>query len=286
MSARTAAGRPARKSGKPKAQPSPRARTASPRSFVSDITIEHGPAEMLGRFFLKADTAARRRDVFLSFISPEEMLEINKRNADTWRPILPLFNPQSSILTEDNCYCMAGRNAKGEVIATQAGRLLPWTGTNFHEEASSMRLFYTDPAGMKAEGEAVIVTAPAAKTLTGSVVFSGAIWYRPDYRGRQLPSIIPYISRAYAYTRWKQDTTISIMAQDVHQRGMAERSGYANVDWEVLLRRTPVIPEGDLHCALVWMDSDFLLKGTADFLAGFDSEVDAWVGQRRDQKYG
>jgi hypothetical protein len=276
----------ARKGSKSAPQPRRRARPAEPRSFVSDITIEHGPADMLGRFFLKADTAARQRDVFLSFITPEEMLEINKANADTWRPVLPLFNPESSVLNEDNCYCMAGRNAKGEIIATQAGRLLPWSGTTFHDEASSLRLFYTEPEGMKAEGEEVIVTAPAARTLTGSVVFSGAIWYRPDYRGRQLPSIIPYISRAYAYTRWKQECTMSIMAQDVHARGMAERSGYNNVDWEVLLRRTPVIPDGDLHCAMVWMDSNFLLKGTADFLAGFDAQVDGRVGKRGDQKYG
>ena len=37
------------------------------RPLLSDIMVEHGPIDLLGRLFLKADTSARKRGVTLSF---------------------------------------------------------------------------------------------------------------------------------------------------------------------------------------------------------------------------
>jgi hypothetical protein len=257
-----------------------------PRALINEITIEHGPADLLGRFFLKADTAARRRGVALSFASMQDLIAVNRANPDTWRPILPLFNPESGGITGDNCFCILGRNAQGDIVATQAARLYRWAATSFHEEATSLRLFYSDPARSKGEHEEVEVTAPAAKELSGAVIFAGGIWYRPDHRGQGLPNILPWLCRAYAYTRWRHDFSLSIMAEDVYKRGMAQRSGYAKADWEVWLRRTPVHPQGDIRCALVWMDERDLLEGVAGFLSGFDAQVDAGVDQRRAQQHG
>lgn len=265
----------------------PTAELPAPRPLLSDITIEHGPADLLGRFFLKADTAARRRDVTLSFARMQDLIAINRSNPETWRPILPLFDPECGGITDDNSFCIFGHNAKGEIVATQAARLYRWSAdTSFHEEASSLRLFYADPAHTKGEREEVEVTAPVARQISGAVIFAGGIWYRPDYRGRGLPYILPWLSRAYAYTRWQHDFSLSIMAEEIYKRGMAQRSGYTKVDWEVWLRRTPVDPTGEIRCALVYMDSGELLEGVADFLARFDAQVDTRVDQRRAQQHG
>jgi hypothetical protein len=66
---------------------------------------------------------------------------------------------------------------------------------------------------------------------------------------------------------------------------MARRSGYSKADWEVWLRRTPVDPEGDVRCALVYMDAAELLDGAANFLGRFDTQVDAGVDQRRAEQH-
>jgi hypothetical protein len=277
----------ARKTGSAVASaPAAAAQAEPPRPLISDITVEHGPADLLGRFFLKADTAARRRDVTLSFAPMQELIAINQANPETWRPLLPLFDPACGGITEDNSFCILGRNARGEVVATQAARLYRWRETSFHEEASSLRLFYADPESARGERERVEVTAPAAREITGAVIFAGGIWYRPDYRGRGLPYILPWLSRAYAYTRWRHDFSISIMAEEVYARGMAQRSGYSKADWEVWLRHTPVDPAGEIRCALVYMAADELLAGVADFLARFDAQVDADAGERRAQQHG
>jgi hypothetical protein len=251
------------------------------RPLISDITVEHGPPDLLGRFFLKADTAARSRGVTLSFGPMQELIDVNRSNPETWRPILPLFDPACGGIDDENSFCIFGHNAKGEIVATQAARLYRWQDTSFHEEASSLRLFYADPDQHRSETERVEVTAPIAKELSGSVIFAGGIWYRPDYRNVGLPYILPWLSRAYAYTRWNHDFSTSIMAEEVYARGMARRSGYTKADWEVWLRHTPVHPTGNIRCALVWMDEDDLLNGVEEFLGGFDAQVDARVDQRR-----
>jgi hypothetical protein len=38
---------------------------------------------LLGRYFLKADHAARERGVYLSLASLEELMEINRQNLDS-----------------------------------------------------------------------------------------------------------------------------------------------------------------------------------------------------------
>ena len=153
--------RPCRRHGR---RPDRRFRLRAPlRPLLSDITVEHGPADLLGRFFLKADTAARQRGITLSFAPMQDLVEVNRRNRETWRPLLPLFDPASGGITDDNSFCILGRNAKGEVVATQAARLYDWADTSFHEEAASLRLFYADPARLKSEREQVEVTAPAAQ---------------------------------------------------------------------------------------------------------------------------
>jgi hypothetical protein len=262
-------------------EPEVQAPVAPPRPLITDITIEHGPVDLLGPFFLKADTAARRRDVHLSFAPMQALVDANHRNHRTWRPLLPLFDPSVNGAAEEDMFCIVGRNALGDIVATQAARLYRWDGTTFHDEAESLRLFYADPAALKRSSEAVAVTAPAARRITGRVVFAGGAWYRPDFRGRQLAQILTRISRAYAYTRWKHDYHTSIMAEEVCRGGMPERSGYTKVDWEVMLKRTVVHPEGDVRCGLTWMESSEFLGGIADFMARFDTQVDVGVDKRR-----
>jgi hypothetical protein len=267
----------------PQSQPVP----PRPRPLLSDITIEHGPADLLGRFFLKADTAARERGVFLSFAPLENLVEVNCRNRDTWRPLLPLFDPAVGGATSEDSFCIVGRNARGDIVATQAARLYRWDDTTFHEEAESLRLLYADPARSKRPGESIEVTAQDAKRVTGLVIFGGGAWYRPDYRGLQLAQILTRISRACAYTRWKHDYTMSVMVEAMQARtGMAAKSGYSKMDWAVTFNDSVCGPGEAIRCALVWMDTEEMLAGIEDFLVGFDAQVDAGVDERRSKQHG
>lgn len=269
---------PVRQSSAPAHKGAAPATAPARHKLLSDINLDFGPRDLLGRFFLKADTAARHRGISLSFAPVQTLLEVNRSNADTWRPLLPIFQPALSGVTDETGFAIIGRNLAGDVVVTQGACLYDWRHTNFKEEAESLRLFYSAPERMAQPGEACPVTAPAASKLSGRVVFSGAVWVRPDYRGRLVTAILPRISRAAAYTRWASDVTLTIMAEAVVKGGVAERAGYRNVDWDLTLVNSPV--GRHIRCALLWMRSRDMLEDLGAFDSSAGSEIDPIVGRR------
>jgi predicted nucleic acid-binding Zn ribbon protein len=225
------------------------------------LKIKYGPVGLLGRFFLWADTAARDRGVTLFVASLQDLADVNKTNSETWRPLLPIFDPVLGGITPETGLVLIGRDKSGQVVATQAARVYDWSRTTLEDEAASLRMFYADPDAAFARGDRCEITTPVARKIAGRVVFSGAGWYRRDFRGKGLATILPRISRAYALTRWNSDFTFSVIADAVIAGGMAERSGYTRVERSCV--DFVVSPVGAARCALVWMQPDELLADLA-----------------------
>jgi aspartate/methionine/tyrosine aminotransferase len=259
-------------SGEPSSREKPMRNDRAP-SFVSQLQLEYGPLDQLGKFFASAYSAALDYGVHVAFGSFAQLLEVNLANQASWRAIIPTFDPRYSDLDQDTAFCLLGYNAQGEVVATQACRLFTWTNSNFFEAAQNLRLFYANPERDKRPGEICDVTAESARAIGGRVAFSGGGWYRPDYRGKFLSLILPRISRAYAFSRWSSDYTASMFQDSVLAGGMAERCGYTNIDWHVHVKGSPM---GDIKFAFVWMEPDELIRD----LAGFDSLMAAQVHGR------
>jgi hypothetical protein len=247
------------------------------KALFDQITVTHGPAALIGRFFLKAEHAAHRRGLELSFASMDELLAVNEKNRDTWLPLFPLFNPTLNSLNKGNSFCILGYNQQGEAVAAQAGRLFEWVETNLHDEATSLRMFYDTPDRSKNPHERCIVTALAAKGVAGRVVFSGAAWYRRDYRGKQLVEILPRLARAYAYTCWRSDCTITFMTEAVVKGGVFPNNGYRNIEWDVRMHNSVL---GDLRLSLQWCKTDEMLEDLARFVESFDEPVRSRAGAR------
>jgi len=263
--------------------PAPTVPAAQPR-LITDITVEHGPVDLLGRFFLAADTAARQRGVFLSFATFEELVEVNKKNSATWKPLTTLYDYRACPrgLAPDRAFCMLGRNARGEVVATHAARFFDVDESDtLYDIAVSLRLFYDEPERLKNEGERCEVTASIAHSIRGRVLINGAVWYHPSYRGRDLAMIIPRISRVYAYTRWKIDHSMGIVIQKATDGGIIDRLGYPHREWDLKLINSSM---GNGRCCFGWMHADELLDDVESWLVGFDAQVDVGVGDRRAQQ--
>ena len=227
----------------------------------TQLKIKYGPVGLLGRFFLWADTAARDRGVTLSFASLQDLAEANRANSDSWRPLVPTFDEALGGVTPETAFVLIGRNKDGEVVATQAARIYDWPETSLKDEATSLRMFYADPDAAFAREDRCEITAPIAEKITGRVVFSGGIWYRRDFRGQDLGTILPRISRAYAFTRWHSDFTIGMLGDGVIAGGLAERAGYTKVEQGCI--KLVASPLGEMRCGLAWMQSDELLANLA-----------------------
>ena len=252
---------------------------AAASSFLDGIRIDFGPHGLIGRFFLHAETAARERGVAVSFAPMQQLVEINQRNPDTWRPLLPHYDPSYGGISQRNAFCLVGRDQAGDIVATQAARFYDFTETNLHEEATSLRLFYPDPERMRRVGEGCTITAPSAERIRGRVVFSGAAWYRPDFRGRELSSVLPRIARAYAHAIWNTDCTVTFIAKMLVDRGVPRRVGYTNLEWDVVLCNSII---GPYHGALVWMETDEMLRDLSAYMNTL-AQIDGRVHQGRAQ---
>lgn len=246
--------------------------TESP--LLRDLTIDYGPPSVLGPFFLKADTAARNRGVSLSFGTFDDLLAANEANRANWRGLIGVFNPRHHDIAPGTAFCVLGRNGRGDVVAAHAARLLEWPETTYYREATSLRLFYKDPDTMKNPGESCEITAQSTHAISGRVVFSGAAWYHPDYRGRKLSAILPRIGKAYALAKWNPDHIVSMMVEDVHSRGFAPRFGYTNIDWEIRMTNSSL---GSVKLAFLSMTPADVISYTRDFLEKFPEQLDRGV---------
>jgi hypothetical protein len=209
------------------------------------LTIKHGPARLLATFVLEGDKAAREIGVRLRLRHDfGELLYVNKQQtiSGSWYRLPNMFHPEYSDLSPENSYWISGENDHGEVVLTQAGRVYYWPETNLEEEARLM--FY---AGRE-EGQHCVVTAEAAKSITGVVFYGGSGWVRPDFRGRQLMRLIPRLGRAYALARWPVDWGMSLVAPILVDKGVAEGYGYKHASYSIVY---PGSPWGDAEFVLV-----------------------------------
>jgi hypothetical protein len=243
----------------------PALRPVSPATRLPEqITIEHGPRNLLARFFLLADHAARQRGVRLYLRQDLDELVAFNEAARGGRYRLGIFHPDYSALDADNAYWIEGRDATGAIVATQAGRLFDWTDTDLRRELCSLRMFYADPIAHALPGEHCSITSPSAERVCGQVTYSGGAWYSRDFRGCGLSTILPRISRAYAYTRWRSQFTISFVEDVLVQKSVVQRYGYTNIEPRVLFRDTLM---GDMDLNLVWMDEAEMLADLASFVS-------------------
>jgi hypothetical protein len=249
--------------------------TAVRPGFLTEIQLEHGPVDLMGRFLRYADAVNRQQGVVLSFATLEELQEVNERNGESWKPLFPVFNPKQNTVPPDTAFCLLGRNADGDVVSSQAARLFSWEGTNLQQEAESLRWFYRDPETSKRPGERCVVTAPSARIVTGRVAFLGAVWYRPDYRKRMPTTIDLRIGHYYALTKWRPDYLALVMVESLATKGLAPRFG-REPEWEVLF--TNNISFGDARLALVQSSYDETLRRFVQFMADHGKEIDSVLG--------
>jgi len=251
--------------------------TAQQRNFLADIVIDFGPPEKLGRLFLKADTEMRQLGIALSFAPVSLLMDLNRQHRDSWAPLVPVFDSEIGGFNDENGYLIVGRNGAGEVVLTQAARLYTLTDTTLQQEVESMRLFYSDPERSRGPDEWCRISCPTAATLQGRITFSGAVWYRPDYRKLGVISILGAAAKAYAFTKWYTDITMTFMAENVFNGGTWKRAGFEHVEWEVTMNKLPI---GTLRAAMIWMNTEEMLAYFDRYLAKPHAQVDRVVDQR------
>jgi hypothetical protein len=245
-------------------------------SFLDRLTLNHGPTALLGRMFLNTDAECRKRGVTLSFGTFDELLAINAANRDTWKPLMPIFDPAFHDFTDDTAIVLIGRNRAGQAVMTNVGLRFDLTGTTYHDYAEQLRVNYARPESMKRPGERCIPSAPSLKLMTGQVLFAGALWFHPSVRSIGLAPYTGRTLRGLALTRWNMDYATAFIVEGPLKGGLAERIGYPNVEWSIAYENTAM---GNFTCGLTWMDRAHLLADLETFQAKMVADTAAAAAQ-------
>ena len=257
------------------------------RSLLNELVVEHGPRQEIARRMLVGDTALREHGIVSSFCSIEELCQINRANPESWSPLVPLFDPAVSDISEENAYAVVGRDANGRAVYAMAARIYALGADTLKAEIESLKLFYRDPAASAWEGEAINCTAPAAARMTGNVCFTGAAWVHPSQRGRHLQHLFRPIGRMINLTRWNPDYIVTFMAPNIIDTG-APRKGQLHLDMEVEMINTPVKRGGVIHAGLAWLtnaeQAEHVTDYYADRLAAGHAEVDGGIVEAAPKK--
>lgn len=229
-----------------------------PRAYArlpDQITLTHGPHDVLGRYILLADRAARERGVFLSLESDFERLQqINEANLACWYPLAPSFDYRLGAVGPANAFWILGRNEADEPVLSQIVRFYDLSDTTLASQFSNLRIFYPDPARQAGRCERCDVSAPTSVCIKGRVVYSGGTWFRPDFRGRGLASIVPRLGRAIALSRWDTDYAFSLVQRPLVEKRVARSYGFRNVEYAIEWKNSAV--SDYIEFALVWIEKD------------------------------
>ena len=199
------------------------------------LTVNYGPARLLSRFILAGDKAAREVGVQLRVRHDfDELLYVNKQysNSKSWYPLVDAMNPECVNLTPENAFWISGEREDGEIVTTRITRFYDWRETNLEEQARAF--WYGED-----RGQPCIVTAEAAKLISGVVAGGAAFWVRPDYRGNHLSHWIPRIGKALACARWPIDFLFCYIGVDHVRKGLAENYGQKHLSHSVFYPGSP-----------------------------------------------
>lgn len=148
------------------------------------------------------------------------------------------------------------------IVAAQAGRVYDVGNKTLLDIALDRSMYYGDLAP-PANGITCELTAPGARTIRGTFVYSGGLWVHPDYRGYKLAAILPRVSRCIALGRWNTSFTHAFIGQKMAQSPLLQFYGYRRVDPSYTFYEDfrPVYTG-----YLMWMDRDELIDDIEQFV--------------------
>jgi hypothetical protein len=242
------------------------------KPFLESFTINHGPAGLLGRFFLLADETMRRKGFTLEFASPEELAALNEKNKDSWPDLLPCLDSRVSNATPDNLLVIMGRTPDGKPIIAKACRRFELGGRSVDELINSGD-FLDFRSGKNSANMQAHCTAPAAVNLFGRMSYAGGLWVHPDHRGDRLAALFIHLFYACAVAIW--DIELMVGALYTKDVGTALHGRYQIPNYQQSLKFSEDGVE-TVDAYLVWLtqsDAFASLQSYLDRAAKVDGAV-------------
>ncbi|MEL7117496.1 MAG: hypothetical protein AAGP08_18255 [Pseudomonadota bacterium] len=156
------------------------------------------------------------------------------RRSQSQRPgLYPMFDIGASYVDSTNGFWIAGFDAEGEVLHTQAFRLLDLAGVTLRQHLRTHRFKYITPGACADPDRAEYTGPPGLDILTGRVVYQGDFWIRNGRGGRNRQHFVPLLSRTgyeVMTELWAPDFVFGLVPTRLTGKGLAHRYGFAHIE--------------------------------------------------------
>lgn len=174
------------------------------------------------------------------------------------------YDPRKSDASPENAFWIVGRNAEGELVHTQALRMLNMGGQTAGDYLATRFRDFPPPVPDLDYARSRFRAGPGVKRMRGSVVYHGEFWIAPgadSLRGQGMSCVLGRYGFYQAIQKWDPDHIVAFMAKGIAFKGLAERTGWMHtqpgaVRWFVKGKEDPLegflayMDREDLHYVL------------------------------------
>jgi len=174
-------------------------------------------------------------------------------------PVNPAFNPAYCDLGVENAFWLLGKNQEGEIIHTQAIKLLDLGNESLQSHFETHIWDFRSHGYDFDNARTQFFLSPEASRINGRVTYHGEAWIKPGrdgYRGGSLITLLTRLMLLKAFYEWMPDFFIGLQAPATSCRGLSIREGYMRAEqrsiiWHETTKGTP--PQEDW---MVWMSRE------------------------------
>ncbi|WP_299689998.1 hypothetical protein [uncultured Tateyamaria sp.] len=187
------------------------------------------------------------------------------RNAQTDRgPIYPMFDVASSYVDYNNGFWICGFDPSGELIHTQAMRLLDLSGISLAAHLNLHRHKYITPDSTPDPDQTFFAGPDALNTITGSVGYQGDFWLRAKGLGgpRSLgaTALLSRLLLEMTVAVWNPSFVFAFVPKPLAAKGAHLRYGYTHCEPGRWIGPDQQVTDEDY---LIWMSSKDLATSLA-----------------------
>lgn len=143
------------------------------------------------------------------------------------------FDPKRQPLNPGNSYWMAGYDADGKIVHTQALKRLNLTTSSLGEYMTRNLREFEPPMGGIDYDKTIYRPGPGARRIRGTVTYHGEFWVGGEpgqFRGTGMSSLLARHAFLTALLRWSPDYFFGLMSKSLVYKGFAARFGYMHSD--------------------------------------------------------
>lgn len=234
------------------------------------------PCLTLGEVAEQCEELIARLGVTLQVGSDFEIFKFFVGDSDRETPLDPIFSPVASDINEVKGIWLLGRNEAGDVVQTQAMRMLDLGAGTFagflENKISDIRPHGYDVDIAKTRWR----LSQQATQISGDVCYHGGLWIRGDFRGGSLACLVTRYLMAKTILKLNPDYLVGLQAPFTACKGLSAREGYMRLEqrsilWQLKNR------EGTFEDWLVWMsreEAEFSLAvPPSEFFSMFEKQA-------------